>query len=158
MAFKKTNRKTVVAININCFIPILSSPICLQFVFIREIKHTVYPVPSPHTALTCCTVVTCFSKELISIFHLIETFSMMQMFTEDPDFSPLLRFSTFLVYICAFLLLCVRPVQTSWGQEWLHGKQLLIWLEPRFSVLWNFTMLLTFYAPSLFGVGHHESF
>lgn len=63
---------------------------------------------SPH----CCTALTCFSKELMSIFHLIETCSMMQMFTEDPDFLSLLRFSTFLVYICAFLQPCARPVRT----------------------------------------------
>lgn len=58
---KKRIEKTVVAINIKCFISILSSPIRLQFVFIREIKHTVYlmcqtQTPPPHTALTCCTV------------------------------------------------------------------------------------------------------
>lgn len=55
---EKQIEKTVGAINIKCFASIFSSPTCPQFVFIREIKHTVYLIcqtqtPPPHTALTC---------------------------------------------------------------------------------------------------------
>lgn len=105
---KKKKEKTVVAINFKCFISIFSSHICLQFVFIREIKHTVYLIcqtqtPPPHTALTCCTEEACFSKELMQIFHFTETFIMMQTFIEDQDF--------FLYF--AFVLLCPTLKQTS---------------------------------------------
>lgn len=52
---KKQTGKTVVAINISCFASIFSSPTCPQFVFRREIKHTVYLIcqtqAPPHTLL-----------------------------------------------------------------------------------------------------------
>ncbi len=105
---KKWIEKTVVAINIKCFISIFSSPIRLQFVFIREIKHTVYLIcqtqtPPPHTALTCCTVVTCFSKELMYIFPFIETLHDANVYWGSRLF-PLLIFSTvFFLHKCVFV-------------------------------------------------------
>lgn len=50
---KKRIEKTVVAINIKCFTSIFSSPICLQFVFLGEIKQFISSARSklPHPTL-----------------------------------------------------------------------------------------------------------
>lgn len=90
------------------------------------------PCPPPHTALTCCTMMTCFSKELMYIFLFTETFSMMQMFIEDPDFFLYLSFPPFLFFFhtSAFSLLCPRLKETSCLPEVheIQTERVITWL------------------------------
>lgn len=88
---KKTNRKSCGGNKYQMFYFNLLLP-HMSTICIPQRNQTVYLIcqiqtPPPHSALTCCTLVTCFSKELIYAFHFIETYCVLQMFIKDQAIS-----------------------------------------------------------------------